>query len=134
MGNEIVEQLATCGERITEPSQLCRRTRWVLAYDSDGSLSEIGRDLLQVLAGIHNEHDDREAAEQEHRANQPPLTAPIPVAQFYSTSSRPRPRPRPLPRRQLSPADDVIMNDNSQSSEEEPLCIKYPARRTQPLE
>ena len=87
MGDEIIDQLATCGERLSTGVELSRRTRWMFAFVSIGSqeLSDIGRELLDVVSGAYVSYDRAVEEQEAEWTCQPAVTAPIPVAQFYGS-------------------------------------------------
>ncbi|KAL6304460.1 hypothetical protein BKA93DRAFT_825904 [Sparassis latifolia] len=96
MMNDIIEQLATCGDRIVKEDQVCRYTRWPTAFQEDGiTLMQHGQELLLVLKKAYTAFDAEVTAEQAHLAAMPPLTAPISTKTFYRNPSK-RTRTKPV--------------------------------------
>ena len=96
MGDDVVDQLATCGERITTSEQLAGRTRWFLAFETAHScqapLSDIGRELIKVLGQAYAEYDEGVADKDALWAELPELNLAkwndsIPTSQFYGQTS-----------------------------------------------
>lgn len=59
LGDDIVEKIVNCCERLTTYKELRRHARWVLGHDAetDGP-SEIGTMLLAVLHKVYQQFDD----------------------------------------------------------------------------
>ena len=61
LGDDIIEKLATCGERIWDYSHLRRHTRWALGHDTTlESPNKWGRSLLATLGSIYRDLDEEE--------------------------------------------------------------------------
>lgn len=120
MHDDIIEQLATCGERISDGVQLSRHTRWRFAYQADGSLSELGTDLIGVLANAYSQYDQQKAEEEAKKVTRPSVTAPIPASQFYGSSRSTRRVPPSSPIH-----DDPSLSGSSTDSEDIPLRQRH---------
>jgi hypothetical protein len=65
LGEDVIEKLATCGERIWDYSHLRRHTRWALGHDTTTeSPNKWGKSLLEVLARIYTVLEDTEVERQ----------------------------------------------------------------------
>ena len=61
LGDDIIEKLATCGERIWDYSHLRQHTRWALGHDTTmESPNKWGKSLLATLARIYTVLEDEE--------------------------------------------------------------------------
>jgi hypothetical protein len=50
LGDDVIDKLATCGERIWDYSHLCQHTQWALGHDTTmESPNKWGRSLLAAL-------------------------------------------------------------------------------------
>jgi hypothetical protein len=87
MGDEIIDQIAGCGERIDTEEKLRRRTRWYLAYQKfqvAHTFTSHGTELLELLKTIYSAYD-REVANQDQIAD---IQEPVPTTTFYGESPR----------------------------------------------
>ena len=63
LGDDVIEKLATCGERIWDYLHLRRHTRWALGHDTTSeSPNKWGRSLLATLASIYTVLEEEENA------------------------------------------------------------------------
>jgi hypothetical protein len=89
LGNDVIEALATCGERIDSHAEMRRHVRWAMGYDSNTGLSTLHGDmLLNKLQAIYMEFDEDVAADEAHLAElrtDPPSILP---SSFYTSSTQ----------------------------------------------
>jgi hypothetical protein len=89
LGNNVIEALATCGERIDSHTEMRRHVRWAMGYDSNTGLSTLHSDmLLHKLQVIYTEFDKDVAADEAHLAElrtDPPSILP---SSFYTSSTQ----------------------------------------------
>jgi len=84
LGNDVVEKIATCGERIDTYSELRRHVRWAYGHDpvADGP-NEYGTLLLACLSRIYQGFDEELAEEQRQQALATPFEVITPE-NFYA--------------------------------------------------
>lgn len=85
LDDAVIEQLATCGERITNGEQLSRRTRWFMAFTKDGHLTQHGHQLLAQLQKVYNIYDITQAQKAITIAAS---LGPVSPSRFYSSHSK----------------------------------------------
>ena len=89
LGNDVIESLATCGERIDSHAEMHRHVWWAMGYDSSTGLSTLHGDmLLNKLQAIYTEFDEDVAADDAHLAElhtDPPNILP---SSFYASSTQ----------------------------------------------
>jgi hypothetical protein len=68
LGDDIIDKLATCGEKIESYSQLRQHARWALGHDmATNDANENGLLLVEELKRIHAEADDEEERRESAR-------------------------------------------------------------------
>ncbi|EDR05878.1 uncharacterized protein LACBIDRAFT_302478 [Laccaria bicolor S238N-H82] len=84
LGDDVVEKIATCGERIDTYSELRRHVRWAYGHDpvADGP-NEYGKLLLTRLSRIYQGFDEALAEEQRQQALATPFQVITPES-FYA--------------------------------------------------
>ena len=87
LGDDVIERLATCGERIESHHELRRHVRWAIGHDEEtGKATMYGEQLLTQLSEIYSKLDrDVEIVQQQiiqSRAH-PTVTS----SNFYSTAN-----------------------------------------------
>jgi hypothetical protein len=88
LGDDVIEQLATCGERIMTGADLKKHTRWYLGIDSStGDLTVPGNLLLLQLQNIYATLDAKEAEDAAVLANLPTTPSTVPASTFYGNAS-----------------------------------------------
>ena len=89
LGNDVIEGLATCGERIDSHTEMRRHIRWAISYDADTGLSTRHGDLLLgKLQAIYAKFDEDAAADEVHLAELRAGPSSIPSSNFYTSSTR----------------------------------------------
>lgn len=115
LGDDIIEKIACCGERLKTYDELRQHARWTLGHDEDsGGPSPIGRMLLDVIGEVYQQFDNQEkeaAAEQQKRREYTFIT--ISPKSFYQK----------LPARKSGtrrPNDQGNLSDEDRGSNSEP--------------
>ncbi|KDR67869.1 hypothetical protein GALMADRAFT_79410, partial [Galerina marginata CBS 339.88] len=68
IGDDIIEKLATCGERLESYSQVQRHVRWAMGYNqTSNTVTRWGQMLVEKLGDIYMVLDGMEAAEEQAR-------------------------------------------------------------------
>ncbi|KAK0235251.1 hypothetical protein EDD85DRAFT_922454 [Armillaria nabsnona] len=87
LGDDIIEQLATCRERIGDANELKQRTHWFLGIEgSTGELTSHGVRLLEKLGEIYQDYDERVEQERKRLEELAKPLWPISPAWFYSNT------------------------------------------------
>jgi hypothetical protein len=76
LGDDVIEQLVNCGERIESEQELRQHTRWSLGLANPSGLTNPGEMLLAKLQGIYGEYDTKLEADRTRRARIPPTITP----------------------------------------------------------
>ena len=85
IGDDVVEKLAKCGERLETGEELGRHIRWPIRIDAEtGILTPYSEDLLQKLQTIYKKIDNEAST---NRTEQHTLPSKIDMASFYQGSS-----------------------------------------------
>jgi hypothetical protein len=88
LGDDIVQKLATCGERIESAEDLARHVRWPIGIDTETHvLTAYGIELLKKLDSIYSRIDDEAAAEEAYIQELRSRPNEIPTTRFYQGSS-----------------------------------------------
>jgi hypothetical protein len=91
-GDDLVEKLALCGERVDSAAILARHIRWPIGIDAETHvLTPYGNELLAVLHKIYSMIDDQAAAEVariQHLRSLPEEVSPADFYQGPSTSGQ----------------------------------------------
>lgn len=89
LGDDVVEKLATCGERIESYPELRRHVRWAIGHDNEtGKGTAYGEQLLAKLSQIYSKLDQKaDAARQQQLALCSRSQSSVTTTNFYATSS-----------------------------------------------
>lgn len=87
--DDVIEKLATCGEKISTVDKLAAQIRWPLGIDLfTQELTDTGRLLLGKLQEIYDEVEaEQQRQEDERRRLSEAVSGPIPANRFYGTRS-----------------------------------------------
>ena len=89
LGNDVIESLATCGERIDSHAEMHRHVQWAMGYDSNTGLSTLHGDmLLNKLQAIYTEFDEDVAADKAQLAELRADPSNILPSSFYTSSTQ----------------------------------------------
>lgn len=70
LGNDVVEKLATCGERLNTYAELRKQVHWAIGHDTmTGQANKWGILLLRALSSIYEKLDDLEEEQERERYN-----------------------------------------------------------------
>jgi hypothetical protein len=90
LGDDVIEKLATCGERVETYQELRRHVRWAIGHNEEtGRPTIYGEQLVAKLSEIYVKFDkdtDSEVAQQQ--LSQARTNPTISTADFYSTNTR----------------------------------------------
>jgi hypothetical protein len=88
LGDDIVEKLTKCGERIENGDDLAQHVRWPIVIDAEThTLTAIGHELLAKLQTIYQIVDNKTPEEEAHMEHLHSLPKEIDTASFYQGSS-----------------------------------------------
>lgn len=90
-GDDLLDKLALCGERVDSADLLARYIRWPIGIDADTHvLTPYGEELLAALKKIYATIDDQTAADEAHTQNLRWMPIEIPTDSFYQHASTSR--------------------------------------------
>jgi hypothetical protein len=81
LGDDVIEQLVNCGERIENEQELRQHTRWFLGFTKPDGLTIAGEMLIAKLQEIYMDYDAKLDADRARHARIPATIAP---ESFYS--------------------------------------------------
>lgn len=84
LGDDVIDQLVSCGDRVDSPAKLRSYTRWFMGWNEDGDLTKHGEDILRKLKEVYAEYDKKmEEKESKAREYAAAAVGPIPPDRFY---------------------------------------------------
>ena len=84
LGDDIIEKLATCGERIETMNDFAQHARWPIGFNvGTGTSTEYGDMLLQCLKTIYSKFDNDAAVEEAHIQHLRSLPVQVDTTSFY---------------------------------------------------
>jgi hypothetical protein len=85
LGDNIIEKLTTCGERVETREEFVQHARWPLGFDGEGTgaTTEYGILLLKRLKMIYSKFDDDTTADEAHLAHLQSLPTHVDTGSFY---------------------------------------------------
>jgi hypothetical protein len=90
LGDDVIEKLATCGERVETKEEFAQHARWPIGFDAGtGATTEYGTMLLERLTTIYSKFDEDTAAEEARLQHLRSLPVEVDTASFYGSSSNP---------------------------------------------
>ena len=88
LGDDVIEKLATCGERVETKEEFAQHARWAIGFNAGtGATTEYGDMLLEHLKMIYSKFDKDTAAEEAHLQHLRSLPEEIDTGSFYGSSS-----------------------------------------------
>ena len=88
LGDDVIEKLATCGERVETWEEFAQNAHWAIGFNtSTGTTTEYGIMLLQRLKTIYSKFDEDAAAEEAHLGHLRSLPDQVDTSSFYASSS-----------------------------------------------
>jgi hypothetical protein len=88
LGDDVIEKLATCGERVETKEEFAQHARWAIGFNAGtGATTEYGDMLLERLKMIYSKFDEDAAAEEAHLQHLRSLPEEIDTGSFYGSSS-----------------------------------------------
>jgi hypothetical protein len=89
LGDEVIDKLASCGERIETQAEMRRHIQWAIGFNENtGYSTTYGEMLLAKLRSIYTKFDDETAAEDAHVAELQAMPGEIDPINFYSNSAQ----------------------------------------------
>jgi hypothetical protein len=89
LGNDVIEKLAMCGERVETMQEFVRHAHWPISFNTDtGTVTEYGHMLLGRLQTIYSQLNDEAAAEEADFKYLQSLPPQVSVEDFYSVPSQ----------------------------------------------
>jgi hypothetical protein len=89
LGDEVIDKLASCGERIETHAEMRRHVRWAIGFDENtGYPTTYGDMLLVKLQSIYTKFDNEAAAEDARIAVLQAMPEEVDPANFYATSTQ----------------------------------------------
>jgi hypothetical protein len=92
LGDDVIEKLAVCGERVETMEEFTRHARWPIGFNTGaGEVTEYGHMLLERLQTIYSAFDIDMAAKEAELEDMRSLPPEVSVDTFYGgTSQQPR--------------------------------------------
>jgi hypothetical protein len=91
LGDDVVEKLASCGERIETLTEMRRHVRWAIGFNENtGYTTTYGDLLLAKLQSIYAKFDDDAAAAEAHLTALRAMPHEVDPTNFYATSTQSR--------------------------------------------
>jgi hypothetical protein len=88
LGDDVIEKLAMCGERVETQEEFVQHARWALGFNVEtGTATEYGSMLLERLKMIYSKFDKDAEAEEIHLQHLRSLPNRIDTGSFYGSSS-----------------------------------------------
>jgi hypothetical protein len=88
LGDDVIEKLATCGERIETVEDFAQHARWPIGFNVGmGASTEYGNMLLQRLKTIYSKFDEDAAADEARLLELHSLPIQVDTASFYGSGS-----------------------------------------------
>jgi len=88
LGDDVIEKLATCGERMETPEEFVQHARWALGFNAGTSTAtKYGSMLLERLKMIYLKFDEDAEAEETHLQHLQSFPNHIDTGSFYGSSS-----------------------------------------------
>jgi hypothetical protein len=86
LGDDVIEKLATCGERIETMEDFAQHARWPIRFNvGTGASTEYGNMLLQRLKTIYSKFDKDTAADEARLQELHSLPVQVDTASFYGS-------------------------------------------------
>ena len=87
LGDDVIEKLVTCGERVETMEEFVQQARWPIGFNTDtGDTTDYGRMLLDRLQFIYSTFDETAAIEGAESVHLQPLSTQVDTASFYAAS------------------------------------------------
>jgi len=86
LGDDVIEKLATCGERIETMDDFAQHAHWLIGFNvGTGASTECGNMLLQCLKTIHSKFDKDVAADEARLRELHSLPVQVDTTSFYGS-------------------------------------------------
>ena len=86
LGDDVIEKLATCGERVETREEFAQHVRWSLGFDGN-TTTEYGSMLLDRLRRVYSKFDEDATADEAHLKHLRSLPVVVDTGSFYAGSS-----------------------------------------------
>ena len=114
LGDDIVEKIVCCGERLKTYDELRQHARWALGHDDNsGGPSEIGRMLLDIMGKVYQQFEDeeKEAAAQRQKSREYTFVTISPESFYQKLPARKRGTGQSNDQDDLSGEDRVLNSE-----------------------
>ena len=89
LGDDVIEKLASCGERIETQAEMRRHVRWAIGFDENtGYSTTYGDMLLAKLQAIYTKFDDKTVADNARLVELRGMPQEVASTSFYATSAQ----------------------------------------------
>ncbi|KIM89793.1 hypothetical protein PILCRDRAFT_2084 [Piloderma croceum F 1598] len=89
LGDDVIDKLASCGERIETQAEMQRHVQWAIGFDANTGYSTIYSEmLLAKLRSIYTQFDDKTAVEDAHIVELQVMPEEVDPTDFYATSAQ----------------------------------------------
>jgi hypothetical protein len=89
LGDDVIDKLASCGERVETQAEMRRHVRWAIGFDENTGYSTIYGDmLLAKLRSIYTKFDNEVVADEARLRELHAMPQEVDSTSFYATSTQ----------------------------------------------